>query len=100
MVPFHKTFPFNPKDARFIGSPIDMIVFDGHSEKQDEITIWIVEVKTGNSRLTEGQQKIKTAVKNAQIRWFEINPDDENTSITLPPNLKLEFPESSETDTN
>jgi len=100
LVPFHKTFPFNPKYARFIGSPIDMIVFDGHSEKQDEITIWIVEVKTGNSRLTEGQQKIKTAVKNAQIRWFEINPDDENTSITLPPNLKLEFPESSETDTN
>jgi predicted Holliday junction resolvase-like endonuclease len=80
LVPFHLKFPFNPKDVRFIGSPIDLIVFDGHSEKNDDIVIWIVEVKTGNSRLTEGQVKIKKAVQNAQIRWYEINPDDENAN--------------------
>ena len=83
LVPFHLKFPFNPKDARFIGSPIDMIVFDGHSDKNDEIIIWIVEVKTGNSRLTEGQSKIKRAVQNAQIRWYEINPDDENANEVI-----------------
>lgn len=77
LVPFHIKFPFNPKDVRFIGSPIDMIVFDGHSEQKDKIVIWIVEVKTGNSRLTDGQQRIKKAVLNAEIRWYEINPDDE-----------------------
>src|SRR5688500_1585029 len=29
LTPWHPAFPYNPKDARFIGSPIDMIVFDG-----------------------------------------------------------------------
>ena len=29
IVPFLPEFKYNPKDARFIGSPIDFIVFDG-----------------------------------------------------------------------
>lgn len=79
LVPFHQSFlaQFNPKDARFIGSPIDLIVFDGYSDKKDEITIYLVEIKTGNSRLTEIQKKIKSAVINkCNIRWAEINPDN------------------------
>lgn len=79
LVPFHIDFPFNPKEARFIGSPIDLIVFDRHSEKKDEIIIYIVEVKTGNSRLKEIQQKVKAAVLNGRIRWAEINPDNSPT---------------------
>jgi predicted Holliday junction resolvase-like endonuclease len=84
LVPFHVDFPFNPKDARFIGSPIDMIVFDGHAERKDEILIYIVEIKTGNSRLTEIQQKIKRAVLRGDIRWAEINPaNKEATEIII-----------------
>lgn len=75
LIPFHINFPFNPKDARFIGSPIDMIVFDGHSDKKDDIIIYIVEIKTGNSKLTDIQKKIKEATINGNIRWIEINPD-------------------------
>jgi predicted Holliday junction resolvase-like endonuclease len=29
VVPYLPEFTYNPKDARFIGSPIDLIVFDG-----------------------------------------------------------------------
>jgi len=78
LVPFHSTFlsQFNPKDARFIGSPIDLIVFDGNADKRDNIIIYLVEVKTGNSRLTEIQQKIKAAVLKGEIRWAEVNPDN------------------------
>jgi len=32
IVPFLPEFKYNPKDARFIGSPIDFIVFDGLDE--------------------------------------------------------------------
>lgn len=80
LVPFHQAFlsQFNPKDARFIGSPIDLIVFDGYSEKNDEIVIYFVEIKSGNARLTDTQKKIKESVKNAQVRWAEINPDSPN----------------------
>jgi predicted Holliday junction resolvase-like endonuclease len=74
LLPFHVKFPFNPQDARFLGSPIDMIVFDGHSEKKDDITVYIVEIKTGRSRLTDGQKKIKEAVIKGNVVWHEINP--------------------------
>ena len=30
-VPFFEEFDFDPGDARFLGSPIDLIVFDGLS---------------------------------------------------------------------
>lgn len=78
LVPFHASFlsQFNPKDARFIGSPIDLIVFDGSADKRDDLVIYFVEVKTGNSRLTGIQQKVRDAVLNGQIRWAEINPDN------------------------
>lgn len=77
LIPFHHSFlsQFNPKDARFIGSPIDLIVFDGSADKKDEILIYLVEIKTGNSKLTEVQKRIKAAVLNGNIRWAEINPD-------------------------
>ena len=29
LMPFFPDFPYNPKDVRFIGSPIDLLVFDG-----------------------------------------------------------------------
>ena len=77
LVPFHANFlaQFNPKDARFIGSPIDLLVFDGYADKKDKITVYFVEVKTGKSRLSKTQQLIKEAILDGDIRWAEINPD-------------------------
>lgn len=88
LVPFHQSFlsQFNPKDARFIGSPIDLIVFDGYADKKDEIQVYLVEIKTGNSKLTEIQRKIKESVLNGNIRWAEINPANTSQTILLNPN--------------
>lgn len=76
LIPFHAKFPFNPKDARFLGKPIDLIVFDGLYEGKDEIDLYIVEIKTGNSKLTEPQKKIKNAIYNKNVHWHEINYDE------------------------
>lgn len=94
LIPFHADFysKFNPQDTRFIGSPIDLIIFDGHSEKKDDVTIYMAEIKTGNSRLTKTQQNIKNAVLKKQIVWVEINPD-------ISPSLKI-FSPLTETDNN
>jgi len=32
LVPFVKEFEFNPRDVRWVGDPIDFIVFDGYNE--------------------------------------------------------------------
>jgi predicted Holliday junction resolvase-like endonuclease len=72
LIPFQENFPFNPKEARFIGSPIDMIVFDG-IDNEDEVDIYILEIKTGNSSLNKRQRLIRDAVINQRVHWRELN---------------------------
>ena len=72
LVPFQSGFPFNPKEARFIGSPIDIIVFDG-IDNEDVVDIYILEIKTGNSSLNKRQRLIRDAVINKRVHWRELN---------------------------
>ncbi|HZS05488.1 MAG TPA: Holliday junction resolvase-like protein [Blastocatellia bacterium] len=70
-VPYLPDFPFNPKDARFIGSPVDFIVFDGMSDEEVREVVF-VEVKTGQSAaLTTRQRQIRNAVQSGRVRWRE-----------------------------
>src|SRR4051794_27608183 len=56
IIPFFSgVFPYNPKEARFIGSPIDLIVFDGMETDPDGLSIHFIEVKTASSCLTPRQ---------------------------------------------
>lgn len=71
VAPFLPEFPYNPSDARFLGSPIDFVVFDGLSKgKLEEIVI--VEVKTGKSGLTTRERAIKKAVREGRVSFKEI----------------------------
>lgn len=72
-VPFLNGFPFNPKEARFIGSPIDMIIFEGLEDESDEISIHFVEVRTGNSSLSKRHKKIREAVIDKNVHWRELH---------------------------
>ncbi|MCK4634713.1 MAG: endonuclease [Candidatus Aenigmarchaeota archaeon] len=63
-----KIFPYNPERFRFIGNPIDGILFD-----KDKIVF--IEFKTGRSTLNESQKKIKSLVKNKKIEWKEIRTE-------------------------
>jgi len=72
LIPFHQNFPFNPKEARFIGSPIDMIVFDG-IDNEDVVDVYIIEIKTGNSSLSKRQRLIRNAIENNRVFWRELN---------------------------
>jgi len=77
LIPFSEAFnEFNPKDARFIGSPIDLIVFDGIEEKENEITIYFLEVKTGTSALSTRQNKEMEAVKAKRVEWRRLTIKD------------------------
>ena len=57
------------RDLRFLGSPIDYIVFKGlHRGEVDEILF--VEVKAGKRRrLTENERAVKKAVESGRVRW-------------------------------
>ena len=71
---YHKTG--NLADFRFIGSPVDYIVFEGLSEARDGlkdvINIRFVEIKTGNSGLNKAEKCVKEAVESKRISWEEV----------------------------
>jgi len=76
MAPLLPEFPYSPADARFIGNPIDFIVFDGYTkvkdEKGDEISVVLVEVKKGKGKLTREESLIKKAVEEGRLSWRTI----------------------------
>ncbi len=72
MVPYFPDFQYDPTEVRFIGSPIDLIVFRGLA-KGDPQEIVILEIKTGkNPQLTAAQRKIRQLVEDGMVRWQEI----------------------------
>ncbi|MEM5875388.1 MAG: Holliday junction resolvase-like protein [Candidatus Aenigmatarchaeota archaeon] len=70
LVPIIKTFKHNPHDVRWLGDPIDFIVFDGLSEGKVK-GITFVEVKSGKSKLNERERKIREAVEKKKVYWEE-----------------------------
>ncbi len=72
-VPYLPDFVFNPKDARFLGSPIDFVVFDGLNEGEVKRVV-LLEVKTGMSALNTRERKIRDAVQSGKVEWMEIRP--------------------------
>ena len=71
IAPFLPNFPANPSDARFIGKPVDFIVFSGLSETEKIDEILFVEVKTGKSALNEREKEVKKAVEKGKVRYVE-----------------------------
>ena len=81
MVPLlSDVFPFDPSDARFIGAPIDYLIFDGYTAVKDDkseepITVILADIKTGNATLNKTERKIKEAVEAGRVRWETIHLD-------------------------
>lgn len=67
------TSKYNPADARFIGSPIDYVIFKNMRNNSDEeaepLEIVLLEVKTGNTPLTKIEKAVKDAIDNKRIQF-------------------------------
>lgn len=64
-------FPYDPGDSRFLGSPVDFVVFAGLREGDEVEEIVFVEVKTGKSRLSRREQSVRRAVEEGRVSWRE-----------------------------
>jgi len=62
--PFLTSYPYDPANFRFIGSPIDGIQFN------DDWIIF-VEVKSSKSKLSEREKKIKNLIEKGRVKWME-----------------------------
>lgn len=71
LVPYLPDFRYNPSDARFLGSPVDFVVFDGLSEREVDRVVF-VEVKTGGATLSTRERRVRDAVRAGRVEWKEI----------------------------
>ncbi len=65
--PFLKGFEFKASECKFIGDPIDYLVFEGLDER-DVKKIHFVEVKADKSKLSKHQKQIKNIIDNLKSR--------------------------------
>ena len=70
IAPYLPDFPYNPTEARFIGKPVDFIVFRGMDEKKINEVVF-VEVKTGQSNLNNVERSLRNAIKEKRVDWYE-----------------------------
>ena len=63
-IPFTKEFPFDSANFRFLGNPVDGVVFE-----DDKIIF--AEFKAAGSQLSQKQRKIRELVLQKKVEWFE-----------------------------
>jgi predicted Holliday junction resolvase-like endonuclease len=59
---------FNPRDARFLGSPVDFVVFDG-LDSGEVARVVFVEVKSGRASLSGRERLVRDAVSAGRVEW-------------------------------
>jgi predicted Holliday junction resolvase-like endonuclease len=80
LIPYFPDFPYNPKDARFLGSPVDLVVFDGLSEDSVREVVFI-EVKTARTpSLSRREREVRDCVQDRRVsyRVLQLVPDSGN----------------------
>jgi len=69
MAPYLPEFNYDPTEARFIGSPIDLIIFPGLANGEPK-EIVIMEIKTSKTgQLTPQERKIRQLIEDGMVRW-------------------------------
>ena len=67
-LPLTESYPWDPKNFRFLGAPIDGVQFE-----DDRVVL--VEFKSGRSRLSDRQLRIRDLVQNGRVEFREVRVD-------------------------
>lgn len=69
LIPYFPDFPYNPKDARFLGSPVDLIVFDGLSDEEIRQIVF-VEIKASQSPgLSRREREVRNCIEERRVGY-------------------------------
>ena len=62
-------FRFNHNDCRSVFDPIDYVIFEGLSKKGRVDKIFLIDIKSGNAKLSKRQKEIKAAIHNKKVNF-------------------------------
>ena len=78
LAPYLPDFPYLPTECRFIGKPIDFIVFNGMDDKKINEIVF-VEVKSGKAKLSSQEKNLKETIDKKKVRFEEYKVPNELT---------------------
>ena len=85
--PMLPEFNYLPSDAKFLGDPVDYVIFNGYTEWRDgnlaaeDIEVVLMDIKSGGARLSKGQLAIEQAVKQGRVRFETLRIQIDNELI-------------------
>ena len=78
LAPYLPDFPYKPTEVRFLGKPVDFLVFKGMDEKEIQEVVF-VEVKSAKSGLNQQERKLRDVIKEKKVSWEEYRIPEELT---------------------
>lgn len=78
LAPYLPGFDYLPTECKFMGKPIDFIVFKGMDSKNISEVVF-VEVKSGNAKLNQHEKNLKETIEKKRVRWVEYRIPEELT---------------------
>ncbi|MBS0195423.1 MAG: endonuclease [Planctomycetes bacterium] len=88
LAPLLPGFEYSPADSKFLGDPIDYVIFDGLNQARhadgdpDQIEVVLVDVKHGRSDLNKYQRAIARAVEDGRVRFRVVRIAEDNSVTT------------------
>jgi predicted Holliday junction resolvase-like endonuclease len=85
MAPLLPGFTYLPADARFIGDPVDYVVFNGYTgirdekEKAEILEVVILDIKYGKASLSSSQNAIAKAIEAGKVRFEMVRVLEDGT---------------------
>ena len=85
MAPLLPGFHYAAADARFMGDPIDYVVFHRYNALRDdpttpqEVEVVLLDIKSGKSSLSKSQRAIAQAVETGRVRFEVVRVQDDGT---------------------
>lgn len=85
-MPFIRDYPYDHKDFRFLGNPVDGIQVDHATD-----SLIIIEFKTGNAKLSKTQKYIRDIVSNGNVRFETFRVDEKGSSLKIEAEVEENF---------
>jgi len=78
LAPYLPDFPYSATECKFMGKPVDFLVFKGMDDKKISEVVF-VEVKSGKAGLNTQEKNLKDAILNKRVKWEEYRIPEEIT---------------------
>ena len=75
LAPYLPGFGHSPTEVRFIGKPIDFIVFEGMDSKEIKKVVFL-EVKSGKANLNGVERSLRDAIQAGKVGWETYHPPE------------------------